>query len=122
MSKHTRKSPFPLFVESFKCNKQTSQNEPVILEFQGTSYISEHTGISTRTIKWRAKKGLIAGVKKIGANRNERFLYGWLLSDANAYIEKMNSNADLFHAVNDEFYEMEPCAKHDFNSDNLEQD
>lgn len=106
MQKHTRKSPFPLFVDIYKRNSETGQKEPVTLEIQGTSYISQHTGIPIRTIKWKAKKGLIAGVQRIGADRNERVLYGWKLSDADAYIEKMNTlREQLFNASNDEFYD-----------------
>lgn len=113
-----KKSIFPFYV-----NIQGDLTGTGTLAYQGTTYLSENSGIPSRTIKWRAKNGHIPNTKRLRcpANKN-KFVYMWLVEHADEYIAKINNNADLFHAVNDEFYEVEPCQKHDFNSDNLNKD
>lgn len=97
---------FPHYFTTEVKNKETGEKE--LKEFQcvGTAYIAEKTGIPSRTIRWRAKQGLIPKTKRMGISKNERPVYFWLTEQADAYCAAVNSLADLHTASNDEFYDL----------------
>ena len=97
---------FPHYFKAEVKNKETGQKELKQFECVGTDYISEKTGIPSRTIRWRAKQGLIPKTKRMGINKNNKPVYFWLTEHADAQCAALNSLADLHTASNDEFYDL----------------
>lgn len=95
---------FPHYFTTEVKNKETGEKEPKEFQCVGTAYIAEKTGIPSRTIRWRAKQGLIPKTKRMGVEKNGRIVYFWLTQQADAYCAAVNSLADLHTASNDEFY------------------
>lgn len=98
---------FPHYFNAEVTNKATGQKELKQFECVGTSYISAKTGIPSRTIRWRAKQGLIPNVKRMGIGRNKKPVYFWLTEQADAYCAAVNKHADLYTASNDEFFNVD---------------
>ena len=69
---------FPHYFTTEVKNKETGEKELKEFECVGTAYIAEKTGIPSRTIRWRAKQGLIPKTKRMGISKNERPVYFWL--------------------------------------------
>ena len=97
---------FPHYFMAEVKNKETGQKELKEFECVGTAYIAEKTGIPSRTIRWRAKQGLIPKTKRMGISKNERPVYFWLTEQADEYCAAVNSLVDLHTASNDEFYDL----------------
>ena len=97
---------FPHYFMAEVKNKETGQKELKEFECVGTAYIAEKTNTPSRTIRWRAKQGLIPKTKRMGISKNERPVYFWLTEQADAYCAAVNSLADLHAASNDEFYDL----------------
>jgi len=97
---------FPHYFNAEVTDKDTGQKEIKQFECVGTAYISAKTGIPSRTIRWRAKHGMIPNVKRMGIDRNKKPVYFWLTEQADAYCAAINSLADLNAASNDEFYDL----------------
>ena len=98
---------FPHYFSTEVTNRATGQKELKKFECVGTAYIAEKTGIPSRTIRWRAKQGLIPKTKKMGVHKNERPVYFWLTQQADEYCAAVNILADLHTASNDELYDLD---------------
>lgn len=98
---------FPHYFTTEVKNKATGQKELKEFECVGTAYIAEKTGIPSRTIRWRAKQGLIPNSKRMGIDRNKKPVYFWLTEQADAYCAAVNNLADLYTASNDEFFDID---------------
>lgn len=110
-----------IFPHYFKTERKDPETGKIIekeYECQGTSYISERTGLPSRTIKWRAKQGYIPYTNRMGAGKNKHIVYFWTTQAADEYIDLVNSGrvhlgrikplstAVLNTPANDENYEV----------------